>query len=67
MEVIISEKGARYHRDESCPGYQQGVNNSEALNRQVHGTRTVEESEAKRLGKLPCKRCSRKYPLKEEE
>lgn len=60
--VVVSAKGARFHLDENCAGYRQGVANSAQLGRNLHGAELVPEQEARRRGKLPCKRCIRDTP-----
>ncbi|MET9507816.1 hypothetical protein ABZX62_04930 [Streptomyces flavidovirens] len=57
-QVLMSAKGARYHRDGNCAGRQQGVNNSDQLGRTLHPPRWVSEGDARIAGKLPCKRCA---------
>jgi hypothetical protein len=54
--VIVTMKGARYHVDNACLGYQQGLRNSLKLGRQIHPVEHVTEGEARRRGKRPCTR-----------
>jgi hypothetical protein len=55
--VMTTDHSDRYHVDEACPGYRQGVRNSERLGRKVWPARWVSETEAQAEGKTPCLRC----------
>ena len=55
--VVITTKGRRYHVDESCPGYQQGIVNAEKRGMTVHAPSRVTEATATLRGKTACLRC----------
>jgi hypothetical protein len=55
--VITSQKAARYHVDEACPGWQQGRKNSADRGHDLHAVLRVPEKEAQQLGKKRCLRC----------
>jgi hypothetical protein len=55
--VVTSRKAAKYHVDENCPGWLQGRNNSQHLDRDLHEVLRISEAEAVRMKKKPCLRC----------
>ncbi len=59
MTVAITTKGRRYHVDESCPGYQQGIVNAENRGMDLHPPNRVTEAAAELRGESRCLRCGR--------
>ncbi|ROP40710.1 hypothetical protein EDD40_6127 [Saccharothrix texasensis] len=54
---MVTRKGRLFHRDENCPGYQQGVRISIKRARKLSPVELVTAQQAKERGKGCCSVC----------
>ncbi|UZG58019.1 hypothetical protein [Rhodococcus opacus] len=54
---ITTARSRNYHRDTSCPGYSQGVNEARDKGRTIHPVIEVTVDEARLMGRKPCAKC----------
>ena len=54
---FVTRTGRLFHRDEACPGYQRGVQESERRGRQLAPLEWTNAYIAQRRGKGACSRC----------
>ena len=56
---IVTAAGRTFHVGERCPGYQQGIRNTEKHGGTPNPIESVTAREARSRGKAPCRKCWR--------